>query len=230
MEAMYLEGEYLANNPAWHAGDSPTKARWIDEILRRSNLCPKTVADVGCGAGEILVELQKLRPDVSFSGFEISPQAYAICSAKANDNLKFYQEDVISTGRCGFDALLVIDVFEHVPDYMSFIMSLKDKAEVKVFHIPLDLSVQGILRGYPYLHVRKEIGHLHYFFKDTALATLLDCGYEVLDWNYTAGSQELPDRALRTRLTNLPRKVVQAVNRDFAARLLGGYSMMVLAR
>ena len=34
MESMYVEGDYLANNPAWHVEDSPSKARWIDAILR----------------------------------------------------------------------------------------------------------------------------------------------------------------------------------------------------
>lgn len=230
METMYTEGEYLANNPTWHAEDSPTKAKWIDRILKRAGKDPRSIAEVGCGAGEILVELQKLRPDATFTGFEISPQAFEICSPKANDGLNFYHEDITQTGKGGFDALLVIDIFEHVPDYMGFITALKDKAEIKIFHIPLDLSVQALMRATPYTFIRKEVGHLHYFFKDTALATLKDCGYEILAWDYTAGTQELPGRALRTRLTNLPRKMLQAVNKDLAVRLLGGYSMMVVAR
>ena len=126
--------------------------------------------------------------------------------------------------------LLAIDVFEHVEDYMGFIRGLKDKATYKVFHIPLDLSVQGLLRGKPLMHSRQVVGHLHYFFKDTALATLTDCGFEVIGWDYTHGAEELPGRNLQTRLLNTPRKIARALNEDFAVRLFGGASMMVLTK
>jgi hypothetical protein len=106
---------------------------------------------------------------------------------------------------------------------------MKNRAQFKVFHIPLDLSVQGLLRGSP-LYARTTVGHLYYFVKDTALATLADCGLEILDWNYTHGAEHLPNQLFRTRLLNVPRRLLRAVNEDFAVRLLGGSSMMVLAR
>ena len=112
----YFDGAYLAHNPSWHAEHSPTKARWIDEILRRNKLQPETIAEVGCGSGEILVELRKRRVDAAFTGFEISPQAYAICSPKAADGLDFRLADLLETETEPFDLLLAIDGFEHVPD------------------------------------------------------------------------------------------------------------------
>ena len=226
---MYLEGEYLTQNPTWHAEDSPAKARWIETLLARNNCNPRTIAEIGCGAGEILRELQARRPDATYVGFDISPQAFQICSPKANEGLSFRLEDLTAVDE-RFDALLVIDIFEHVPDYMGFIESLKDKAEYKIFHIPLDLSVQALLRGKVYMDIRKKLGHLHYFFKDTALATLDEAGYEVIDWFYTAGSLELPNPSFKKRLLNGPRRLLQAVDKDLAARLFGGYSIMVLTR
>jgi hypothetical protein len=90
--------------------------------------------------------------------------------------------------------------------------------------------VQGVLRGTPILAARQTIGHLHYFTKDTALAVLGDCGYEIIDWNYTHGAESLPNRALRTRILNVPRRLIGAVNEDLAVRLMGGASIMVLTR
>lgn len=226
----YFDGAYLAHNATWHAEHSPTKARWIDEILRRNRVEPKTIAEVGCGSGQILVELKKLRPAASYTGFEISPQAYAICSPKQEDGLSFRLEDLAKSHSERFDLLLAIDVFEHVPDYIGFLKSLKDKAGHKVFHIPLDLSVQALLRGTSYPILREQTGHLHYFYKYTALATLRDCGYEIVDWNYTRSSQELPGKGIRTKVANLPRRLMQLVSEDLSARFFGGYSLMVLAR
>ena len=226
----YFDGAYLAHNPTWHAEHSATKARWIDAILRRNGLELGTVAEVGCGSGEILVELRKRRPDARFTGFEISPQAYAICAPKAEPGLDFRLADLLSSESEPFDLLLAIDVFEHVPDYLGFLKALRGRARHTIFHIPLDLSVQALIRGTSYPILRDQTGHLHYFYKYTALATLRDCGYEVVDWNYTRSSQELPGKSLRTKIANLPRKLTQLVSEDLSARFFGGYSLMVLTR
>ena len=178
----YFDRAYLAHNPTWHAEHGPTKARWIDEIIRRNGLGPQTIAEVGCGSGEILVELQKRRPEAQFTGFEVSPQAYGICSRKRAPGIDFQLKDLMVSEPERFDLLLAIDVLEHVPDYMGFLAALRGRADHKIFHIPLDLSVQALIRGTTYPILREQTGHLHYFFKYTALATLRDCGYEILDW------------------------------------------------
>lgn len=227
---IYREGEYLSNNPSWHVEDSPKKVSWISALLDRNAVRPRSVAEVGCGAGEILVGLRALYPDVLFTGFEISPQAFDACHAKASTGLDFLLEDLTVSTRPPYDLLLIIDVFEHVPDYLGFIEKLRQRADLKVFHIPLDLSVSSIVRGKALDRARSKLGHLHYYTKETALASLRYAGYEIIDHNFTNGSQELPNRKLRTRLTNLPRRLVQAFSKDLAARLFGGYSLLVLAR
>jgi len=230
MASIYLDGDYLANHPTWHSEDSAIKARWIDAILRRNSQSPARVVEVGCGAGGVISELQKLRPDADYVGYEISPDAFQLSRAHANDRLIYRNADILEADEAGFDALLLIDVFEHVPDYMGFLRSLRDRAGIKIFHIPLDLSAQAVARGTPYRHLRSVVGHLHYFHKESALATLVDCGYSIVDHMYTCGSQEMPNRPLKTKLLNVVRKLFEMVSRDASARLLGGYSLMVLAR
>jgi SAM-dependent methyltransferase len=229
-ESRYTDGTYLKQNPDWHASGSPYKARWIFDLLSAHGVRPNHVYEVGCGVGEILFELRKLLPQGQFAGFEISPQAFGIAREKADSQVTFYLEDLTTSDRPSADLLLVIDVFEHVPDYMGFITALKDRAEYKMFHIPLDLSVQGMLRGTGMEQTRRTLGHLHSFYKETALSTLTDCGYEIVGWRYTHGAEQLPNRKLRTKLLSLPRKIIRAINPDFSVRLLGGSSMMVLTR
>lgn len=230
VETRYIDGDYLKENPDWHASDSKFKADWIASILKRNHILPNNVAEVGCGAGEILVELSKRYPGAKFSGFEVSPQAFGIASRKSSDEIEFYLEDFFVGNRSHFDLVMAIDVFEHVPDYMGFIRGIGDKATYKLFHIPLDLSISALLRPAAMLHTREVVGHLHSFTKETALETLRDCGLEVIDWNYTHGAEQLPNRRLKTRVMNLPRRIMRLVNEDFAVRLLGGASIMVLTK
>ena len=64
---LYRDGQYLAANPGWHAEDSPWKAAQTLQMFRRNRLSPKTVCEVGCGAGEILKQPQeKMDPECSF--------------------------------------------------------------------------------------------------------------------------------------------------------------------
>ena len=75
----------------------------------------------------------------------------------------------------------------------------------------------------------QTVGHIHYFTKDIALAALSDCGYKIVDWRYTASLLELPYQALSSRLVAAPRRRPHRVNADLTVRVLGGYSLLVLA-
>lgn len=226
----YTDGTYLQNNPQYHVGDSPWKASHILSILRRNGLEASLIMEVGCGAGEILVSLQnQLRPSTSFLGYDPNPDLQSFWDDRQNDKLKFSTLDPLEAEVEFADVGLCMDVFEHVPDYLGFIKSFKTKAQYKVFHIPLDLSVQSVLRVAPLKQVRASAGHLHYYTKDTALASLEHAGLEVVDWFYTQSSVDLGN-CLRTSIANLPRRVLYPFCPDLAVRMLGGYSMLVLAR
>jgi len=230
MRDMYESDSYLQNNPTWHEEDAPWKAAHIARILRKNNVPTRTLCEIGCGTGDVLLNLEKEFPDARFSGFEISPAAFDRARQKETERTKFSLADVTAEAGRSFDVAMAIDVFEHVEDYISFLKKIRAIGTYKVFHIPLDLSVQSVLRSRPILQLRANVGHIHYFYKDTALAALSDCGYEIIDHHYTASRLELPNQALSSKLMQLPRRMAYAVNRDFAVRVLGGYSLMVLAR
>ncbi|MGF1612316.1 MAG: class I SAM-dependent methyltransferase [Kiloniellales bacterium] len=185
--AQYRDGDYLEKVPEWHAGDAPWKAGKVLTILQRNAIEPRTLCDVGCGAGDVLANLQKgLGPDVQLTGYDISPQAIRLCAAKANERLTFKQGNFLEDSGETFDLVLLLDVFEHVQDYLGFLTRLRSRAHWFVFHIPLDLNVQALLqRSRPMLEMRQHYGHLHYFTAETALATLADCGYVVKDSFFT---------------------------------------------
>jgi len=228
---LYSDGGYLEKHPNWHVEDAAWKAGNIYRMIQKNGLNPVTVCEIGCGAGEILVQLQKQLPEnVTFDGFEVSPQAYDMSRQRENNHLHFYLrslQEIHLTQK--YDLTLMIDVFEHVDDFYGFIRMAGRIGQQTIFHIPLDLSVQSILRGDVLMRKRIRSGHIHYFTKDTALAALRDSGYKIIDFFYTGSYTELPSRTFKSRLAKIPRKILFSINNDFGARLLGGYSLMVLA-
>lgn len=231
MNELYTTGKYLENNPGWHVGDSPWKAAQILKMMKKHQLQPASICEVGCGAGEILSRLHEEYPGAQFHGYEISPQAYELCLTRRKEGLGFTRGDLLETQE-RFELLLCIDVFEHIPNYLSFLERLRGHAGIFIFHIPLDLSLLSILRPGRLEQVRYGVGHLHTFTYESALAVLKDTGYEIVDAFLTAGGMELEknQRRVRTVLAKLPRRVIGKFSQRVAALLLGGYSLMVLAK
>jgi SAM-dependent methyltransferase len=240
-ERLYTSGEYAGRHPDWHSKDSPWKARQVCRILNRNNLSPQKVVEVGCGAGEILRQLQRSLPKgVDFVGYDISPQAFSLAQERAGPRLTFHLADFIESEETEIDVLLVIDVIEHLEDHFTFLRRIRSRAQYKVFHIPLDLSVEWLARNSPILNERRTVGHLHYFTKDIALELLGDTGHEVVDWFYTPWGIDLyypswqavrqSDAPVKRGLRKATQHALRALNPDLAARLTRGWSLAVLAR
>ena len=229
MLEIYQTMTYADQNPSWHEEDAPWKAKQIGKILQRNNIIFDKLCEIGCGTGEILLNLERSFSFSNACGYEVSSHAYSRAKIKETDRTKFYLENIFDADPAQFDVILAIDVIEHVEDYIGFVQQLRPLAKYKIFHIPLDLSVQSLFRRWPIMRLRKQVGHLHYFFKESAIATLEDCGYKVIDYLYTAGRLELPNQAASSRLMRLPRRLMFSVNQDFTVRVLGGFSLLVLA-
>ena len=228
--SVYEDGRYLEKNPLWHVEESPWKAKQILRLMKRNSLAPRAIGEVGCGVGEVLKQLQENMPaDCMFYGYEVSPQAFELCKSRANERLRFKLMDIGKEREVQFDLILALDVIEHLEDYFSFLRAIKPQGRHHIFHIPLDLSVQTVFRRNALLKRRDLHAHLHYFTKETALHTLRDVGYEVLDYFYTPRSVELGSEGIQ-KILKVPRRLCFAVHEDLTARVLGGFSLLVLTQ
>jgi SAM-dependent methyltransferase len=224
---IYSDGSYLNSNPTWHVEDSPWKAQQVLRMLQQHDIRPRTVAEVGCGAGEILRQLSLNLPAATFSGYDISAEAIALARTRESERVQFFNMD-FRTNPGNFDVLLVMDVVEHIEDCFGFLRSIRAKAEYKIIHIPLDMSVSLLVRN-RLMDVRKSVGHIHYFSKHTALALLEDTGYQVLDWFYTPAYQIAPKDPVHRVMAAL-RSLTMRVASDITSMMLGGCPLLVLAR
>jgi SAM-dependent methyltransferase len=228
---VYADGDYARRHPTWHAEHSAWKARQVLRMMTRHGLAPHTVAEVGCGAGEILKQLHDTMPDhVRFVGYDISPQAHRLSQARAGERLRFTLGDFTREEPVVFDVLLLMDIVEHIEDCYRFLRDVRSRSRYQILHLPLDLSVQAVLRPRFFRALHTSAGHLHYFSKETALQLLADAGYEVLDAFYTAPAVQFAPTSWPMALARLPRRCLFALHQDGAARLLGGFSLLVLTR
>jgi SAM-dependent methyltransferase len=226
---VFVSGEYLEKIPQWHTEDSPWKAKGVLQMIERNRLTPRRIGEVGCGAGEVLRQLQlQMDPQCSFWGYDISPDAIEFCRDRENDRLHFQLGDITKERGTHFDLLLILDLLEHQENYFRFLREIKHLAPYKIFHQVLDLSVYSLLQKDGLTKRRRVLEDLHFFTKDTVLQALIDEGYEVLDWCYAPRSIYRSSK-MTDKLRQLPRALSFAFHKDFAVRLLGGYTLFVLA-
>jgi SAM-dependent methyltransferase len=228
---IYTDGSYLAKNPSWHSEDSFWKAEEIDKMIKRNNLAPTSVADIGSGTGQVLVYIANLNPEIAeLKGFDISPQVTEIAKQSENDKIKFCLADYAEEVPGSFDLVLVIDVIEHLNDYSAFLRKIITKGQHFIFHIPLDLSCRTLLKPHVLLQQRNDVGHLHYFSKEHVEWMLKDAGFSICDWFYTLPENDRKRPAgIKNRIKKMLRRASFSLNKNLSVKLWGGYSIMILA-
>ena len=222
VEDRYVDDRYFEANPTWHLEDSSWKARQVLAALGPRR--PGSICEVGCGAGGILGELRDALPQTTFVGSEIAPQPLEAARGFEDERLRFRLADAAEDPE-RFDVMLIMDVIEHVQDPIGFLRRLRHKAPLAIIHVPLDLSVQSILRPRLLRDLRETVGHVHFFTPETAQATLADAGYAVEATAYTPAFHV----ADRSPLGPLAKWIRRSLPPVVVVRALGGYSLLVTA-
>jgi len=226
----YTSGDYLKYNPTWDIEDSPWKAKKVVELISKNQITPTSICEIGCGAGGVLAALRTNFPDQKLSGYDIAPIAQRFWKQFNDKNIDFHVGDFFKLNTAHQNIILLLDVIEHVADPHQFLFKINGQADYVVIHFPLDLSASSVLRESPLLYARRKVGHIHYFTKGLALELLKECNFEVMDCQYTEASLTMPNRNLKTKSIGWLRHLLYFLNKDIGVRLLGGETLMVLAR
>ena len=200
--------------------------RFCSEIIYRLGLLGKSAAAQvryfdNCSSAWIR--------SVSSWGTTLHRRRSKLSRERQNERLQCRLGDIRKEPDAGFDLLLILDVLEHQENYFSFLRGIKSLSPYKLFHTVLDLSAQAVLRKGNLSKRRQITDDLHFFTKETFLQSLRDEQYEILDWFYVPRSAHRASGISR-KILQLPRKICFALDSDLAARLLGGYSLFVLAK
>jgi hypothetical protein len=79
--------------------------------------------------------------------------------------------------------------------------------------------------------MRRVYGHLHYFTQSTALATLRDVGFNIIDYFHTDDAEVEPDpRGIVGRTYYELRRHLYRFKPHWAASLFAHFNLLVLAR
>lgn len=226
---IYNDGKYLELNETWHSEDSEWKFKNVLKMIYRNKLSFSTFVEIGCGSGLVLDFLSREFPDSKLKGFDISPHLDKFWQNLSGNKVEYFCQNFLETDITNlYDVCLLMDVFEHVEDYMGFLNRLSNRANVFIFNIPLDMNIIGILLDQQAI-ARQKYGHLHYFSKSTALKTLEDCGYHVIDYFFAPGFHGQGLKNVQQMMLYPFRILLYNLSPEINSKILGGASLMVLA-
>ena len=225
----YTGGGYLANNSDWHEGGASWKAEQVARMMARHRLRPESICDVGCGTGGVLDSLRSHLPmEPRLTGYEIAEQAIELAPSERRATIEFINGSHEGDDR-RFDLVLALDVFEHLEDYYGFLRSLRKKAPLAIFHIPIDTAVTSVLRPGPVLRSYRKVGHIQHYTPTLALEALRHVGYRIVDHEHTIPARVAVPTSIRGRLGKAARLSLARLDLDLGARLVPGFPLLVLA-
>ena len=135
-----------------------------------------SVLDVGCGRGDFLRHLRRVRPDLHLTGIDFYPNPDA-------DGIRFVRGNFLTTAFDGrFDAVVSLQVIEHVADVKAFVDRLRNLATPNAIVAVSTVNESSLLYGLARTGNRLGVPiafnrlysrqHLHHFTRKS-LKTLL---------------------------------------------------------
>ncbi len=188
----------------------------------------ESVADVGCGSGDVAVALKQLLPSIGYSpriqGWDISPHVNGI----KGDGIEFIHGDFCTLGE-EVDLVTLFDVFEHIPAPAEFLRQVALRCRWLGLHIPLDNCWNSAFRDL-FRDNLSDPGHLVCLDTPAALNLLSLAGLVTIDYDYTLGLRAPSGRATLLNKLGYPLRVALAgLSPWLLSKSLGGASLMVLA-
>lgn len=167
------------------AWSNPTSFR-LRSALKALRALPDgaKVLELGCGAGQFIRAIKKMRPELGCLGSDISQTAVSLASKKQDGVRYVLNNDKLPFGDASLDAVLIFDVLEHVVNPAAILTEvhrvLKSGGLLYAF-VPCEgdfLSMWHCLRlfGIGLEVTQKNAGHIQYFSRSRLLQLVENSG------------------------------------------------------
>ena len=177
-EAGYaLEAQEAERMGRWRAIGARSKAAHVRTLVRRADLHPRTIAEIGCGDGSLLVHLSDL---ATVDGFELSVNAAAHASNRGvARRVEAFDGLNVPAADDEYDLAVLSHVIEHVPEQRPLLEEAARIAPHVLVEVPLEDNRSA--RRPAKRALAQRAGHLHAFDRAAIHAQLTSAGLAVRD-------------------------------------------------
>lgn len=176
------------------AYSSPTSFRLKQALQAITQLSSGSmVLELGCGAGQFIRTIQKIRPDVSCYGCDISATAIELAK-KTADNVQYaVNGTTLPYADNSLDAVLIFDVLEHVEDPGAILAEIRRVLKpggvfyafvpcegdwTSLWHLVRSVGVQAEV-------TKRVAGHITYFSRHSLRTLYVKHGFTQVRFRYS---------------------------------------------
>jgi SAM-dependent methyltransferase len=177
-EAGYaLDAQEAERMGRWRAIGARSKAAHVRTLLRRAGLQPRTIVEIGCGDGSLLVHLDEI---ATVDGFELSANAAEHARARGvARRVEAFDGFNVPVADDEYDLAVLSHVIEHVPDPRPLLEEAARIAPNVIVEVPLEDNRSAKRPSKRAL--AEAAGHLHAFDRAALQAQLTSAGLTVRD-------------------------------------------------
>jgi SAM-dependent methyltransferase len=167
----FYEAGYSLADPAeaermgrWRAIGARSKAAHVRALLDRAGERPRTIAEIGCGDGSLLVELAAMADAVD--GFELSANAAGYARERGvARRVEAFDGEHVPAADDAYDVAVLSHVLEHVPDPLPLLKEAARVAPSVIVEVPLEDNRSA--RRPAARRLSQDAGHLHQLSRGT---------------------------------------------------------------
>lgn len=172
----------------------PTSFRLRQALAALADLPPvSAVLEVGCGAGQFIRAIKKIRPELVCHGCDISAAALAEAKSAGGGVIYALNGTMLPYGNGSLDAVLIFDVLEHVEDPDALLREIRrilKPGGIFYCFVPCEgdgLSLWHALDAAHLKHdlTRKYAGHINYFSRRSLFDLIKQTGFTPVRIRYS---------------------------------------------
>lgn len=201
-EKMDYQEQYWLKHPGMHLSDSERKIEELKAVLPK-RITAKTLLDVGCGAGEILVRLSHHLSAFGL-GADISRKALdAAQSRSRGTDTSWIQADVLSLPfkQSAIELVIITDLLEHLAEPGLALAEVSRIGEALLLRMPIENNLASrllmLMGRKEWERLERKYGHIHHFSVFGVFRLLKKGGFKAKKWM----AFELPPRESAIRNT-----------------------------
>jgi SAM-dependent methyltransferase len=159
----------------WLTYGASQKTDSIEMLLHRNRIQPRTLLELGCGTGAVILECQRRGLAERLSAIDYSPEAISYLKAHST-GIDCRVADITDAAVAGqhFDVVILSHVLEHLEDPAQFLKSVTDRISFRylICEVPLEDLLASRVKNLFRDRIRNASGHVQ-FFTETSFKELL---------------------------------------------------------
>lgn len=178
-----LYHEQVDAEAEWLRRGAIEKVNSIERLLKNRGVRPRTLLELGCGTGAVILECQKRGLAQRYIAADYSEEALEYLRGRAT-NIETLCTDITVPGAfCGqADVVILSHVLEHLEAPASFLQSLRRiDFTYLIAEVPLEDLLAGKLKSWIWDRTRNTSGHVQFFTASSFMRLLTSSNLSILD-------------------------------------------------